>query len=112
MRLSSDPSYVFSSLLQQCRRPTGTFQPNYQVKAVKASNNWNNNEWKNNDWNNEWHGEKQPEHWTWTDEHGKVWRNEAHNCKEGVYTYVDKDNINVKVCRSTSVHFFTHSTTY
>ncbi|KAK9896053.1 hypothetical protein P389DRAFT_73872 [Cystobasidium minutum MCA 4210] len=90
--------------LKQCRKPTSTFQPNYQVKAVKQNekwntDNWNNENWKNDDnWNSEWHGEKQPQQWTWTDEHGKVWRNEAHNCKEGVYTYVDKDNINVKAC--------------
>jgi hypothetical protein len=70
------------------------------VKAVKPSNNWGSDNWNNNnDWqNNNWNNDKQPEHWTWTDESGKVWRNEAHDCKKGVYTYVDKDNINVKVC--------------
>jgi hypothetical protein len=89
--------------IQSCRSPEKTFQPNYSVKAVKPQREQSDLQENNdkNDWQptNQWHEPQtqEPQQWTWTDENGKVWRNEAHDCKFGVYTYVDKDEINVKV---------------
>lgn len=87
---------------QSCRGSDSNFRPNdFAVKTVKHhdhddSSSQHTDDPRDGEDNNN-NDDDDDKKWTWTDQNGKTWRNEALDCKNGIYTYTDKDGIVVKV---------------
>lgn len=109
--------------IQECN-PSSDYRPYHPVSHIKttshsSSNNDNDNSdndvnnwtapkstWtgdsSNSNWSpdNNWKPESEPEH------QGQQWRDETNggkDCKNGIYTYTDKDDIKVKACIAVAV---------